>query len=203
MRIELNNVTLCAVGSSDRLVAALRWKCPAQCQFADAILFTHEPVQGSFRNVKIQPLKSMAAYTHFMLKELVKLISTEFVLITQWDGYVVNGGSWRSEFLQFDYIGAAWPWKPEPYQVGNGGFTLRLRRLLETVAQNWSEIVPNVGEDELICLNYRMHLMQSHGISSRPRTSPIDSPTIACAGPADIRLSRHVQFLAARFRMPT
>jgi hypothetical protein len=169
MLIDLSNVTLCAVGSNDRVLAARALEiCRAQCNFADSILFSHEPVPGSFRNVKINRPQSMTAYTAFMLKELHKFITTDFVLVTQWDGYVVNPGAWRSEFLQYDYIGATWPWKEDNLKVGNGGFSLRSKRLLDVVAQPWFDLLPNLGEDELICRVYRPILENQLGIRFAP-----------------------------------
>jgi hypothetical protein len=97
----------------------------------------------------------MAEYTAFMIKQLGSLISTDFALVTQWDGYVINPAAWRDEFLQYDYIGAVWPWKPDQFKVGNGGFSLRSRKLLAITAEPWFALLPNLGEDELICRVYR------------------------------------------------
>jgi len=170
MKIDLKEVTVCSVGSNDRLLAAHALEiCNRQCKFADSILFSHEPVGGSFRNVAIEPLKSMKAYTHFMLKEIDKLIKSPFVLVTQWDGYVTNPESWRAEFLEYDYIGAVWPWHADEMRVGNGGFSLRSKKLLDIMAQPRFELLSNYGEDELICRAYRPLLEQKHGIRFAPQ----------------------------------
>jgi len=59
-------------------------------------------------------------------------IDTQFTLVTQWDGYVINAEAWTEEFLDYDYIGARWigdvvkaAGSPPEYNVGNGGFSLR------------------------------------------------------------------------------
>jgi hypothetical protein len=62
----------------------------AACDFADAILFSHVPVAGPFRAVEIDRLDSTAAYSNFVFKRLLKWIETPYVLIVQWDGYIVD-----------------------------------------------------------------------------------------------------------------
>ena len=73
-------------------------------------------------------------------------IDSDFVLIIQDDGHIVNPHLWDNEFLNYDYIGAPWPnnkkWKNRfsKYDekvssniirnfnlnnIGNGGFSLR------------------------------------------------------------------------------
>ncbi len=167
--IELNGVTLCAVDSRDRLLAGRALDiCLAQCKFADSILFTHEAVQGSFRSVMIPQPESMAAYGAFLLKEMHKWIDSPFVLVTQWDGYVINPRAWSADFLQYDYIGATWLGKADSRIVGNGGFSLRSKRLLEVVSQPWFDLLPNLGEDELICRVYRPVLERQFNIRFAP-----------------------------------
>jgi hypothetical protein len=69
-----------------------------------------------------------------------KVVSTDFNLIVQSDGFAVNQEAWDEVFLTYDYIGAPWTWMwgGGPYWkgpiVGNGGFSLRSRRLYEALA---------------------------------------------------------------------
>ena len=44
---------------------------------------------------------------------------------------MLDGAAWRPEFLDYDYIGAVWPHVLDKYNVGNGGFSLRSKALLE------------------------------------------------------------------------
>jgi hypothetical protein len=80
---------------------------------------------------EIEPLRSRSDYSRFMLRELATYIETGHALCVQWDGYVLRGSAWNANFLDFDYIGAAWPHFRDGHNVGNGGFSLRSRRLLE------------------------------------------------------------------------
>lgn len=80
---------------------------------------------------RIERLGSRADYSRFMLCDLAQHISTTHALCIQWDGFVVNGSAWDPRFLDYDYIGAPWPHFRDEHNVGNGGFSLRSRRLLE------------------------------------------------------------------------
>lgn len=62
-----------------------------------------------------------------------QIVETDFNLIVQNDGYVVNPESWTDEFLQYDYIGATWPQYESGEDVGNGGFCLRSRKLYQAL----------------------------------------------------------------------
>lgn len=81
--------------------------------------------------VQIAPLTSAAAYSAFVLEQLADYVTTSHCLLVQWDGHVLNADRWRDEFLEYDYIGASWPQFDDGHDVGNGGFSLRSRGLLE------------------------------------------------------------------------
>jgi hypothetical protein len=82
-----------------------------------------------------------------------KYVDTSHALIVQYDGYVLNGAAWSDEFLKYDYIGALF--NPAGI-VGNGGFSLRSKRLMEIVArQDWQDFHP---EDSCICIRHREFL---------------------------------------------
>ena len=66
-----------------------------------------------------------------MLRELGAHIKTGHALCVQWDGFVLNGSAWRPEFANYDYVGAVWPHFHDSHNVGNGGFSLRSKRLLD------------------------------------------------------------------------
>ncbi len=74
-------------------------------------------------------------YSKFCLHKLTNYIDTDFCLIFQDDGFVLNPHCWSEEFYMYDYIGSPWPlyigWPEEGKQVGNGGFSLRSKKLLE------------------------------------------------------------------------
>lgn len=168
-RLNLRNVTICAADSVNPALAARALDISmSQCEFGDAILFAHEEVPTRARIEPIVRLQSAVAYSSFMLKDLVRYVSTPWVLVVQWDGYIVDASQWRDAFFEYDYIGAVWPHREKGEQVGNGGFSLRSARLLDALASERFAVPPNAVEDELICCRYRPVLEAEFGIRFGP-----------------------------------
>jgi ADP-heptose:LPS heptosyltransferase len=160
----LPRVTLiaCDTVSPGRALASLR-KSLTQIKPAKTILFTSVglAVKDDIEVVKIPSLKSKADYSTWIIRELHKHIDTDFILISQWDSYVLDGELWDDEFLSVDYIGASWL-ETDGFSVGNGGFSGRSRRLMEAVA-NDTMIVSTHPEDNMICKVYRPYLEAKYG----------------------------------------
>lgn len=101
---------------------------------------------------------------------LYERFETEYVLIVQDDGFPLRGG--LEKFVgPYDYIGApfvrhsTWfDWYPYPrFCVGNGGFSLRSRRICEASAKYYSRYFrrmpyfwPLVGDDTFYCKTLRI-----------------------------------------------
>jgi len=100
-----------------------------------------------------------------MLQELFHHIATSHALCIQWDGFVLNGGAWEPDFLDYDYIGAVWPQFSDRHNVGNGGFSLRSQRLLRACRS--LRFDGSMAEDILICRLCRDEL-ESEGITFAP-----------------------------------
>jgi hypothetical protein len=141
-----------------------------ECSYESALLFTDDttltPSDPSIKIVPIPHIGSSAQYSRFVLKDLFHHIETDFVQVVQWDGYVTNADGWSDEFLAFDYIGARWWFAEEGRNVGNGGFSLRSRKLLRALQD--SDIEGRHPEDKVICLEYRELLENRHGIRVAP-----------------------------------
>lgn len=169
--IALPDVTLCCVDT--RLPELALWaieRCTARVKFAEVLFFTDPAkVPHAPEGVKILPCRidSVPAYSQFMLRGITPHVRSSHVLVVQWDGFVLDPGAWRAEFLQYDYIGAPWPRVPGERGVGNGGFSLRSRRLLQALAD--PRIVVSHPEDVCICQTNRDRLEQDHGIRFAPR----------------------------------
>lgn len=134
-RLPLPQVTLCAVSSVNvaATIAALEASL-AQIDVAAALLLTDRPVKPDhpgIRVVPIAPITSSRAYSDFLLTQLVDHVDTSHCLIIQWDGHVLDASRWEPDFLAHDYIGASWPQFADGHDVGNGGFSLRSRRLMQ------------------------------------------------------------------------
>lgn len=159
-------MTLCAAASVNvaSTITALRI-CLDQAEFAECVFFTDAAVGDLGPPIRIAPIKrlrSASAYSKFMLEELLDHVRTEHCLIVQWDGFVLEKGAWQAEFLSYDYIGAPWPQFPGGLDVGNGGFSLRSRKLLQACRD--SRFKGDHPEDLAICRTNRALLEGEHGI---------------------------------------
>lgn len=72
-------------------------------------------------------------YNNIALRLLPAIVDCDFNLVLQSDGYAVNKNAWTDEFLNYDYIGAVWPHMISGQNVGNGGFSLRSRKLYDAL----------------------------------------------------------------------
>jgi hypothetical protein len=164
-KLDLRDVTLCAIDSVNVSLTARALRLSmAQCDFGDAILFSHAPVTGPFRAVEIERLDSTAAYSNFLFKRMPALIETPYVLVVQWDGYVVDPSAWSPTFREYDYIGARWPQVTDGMDVGNGGFSLKSRKFLRAMAEPRFQLDDGINSDWFICRTLRPQLERDYGI---------------------------------------
>jgi|SRR5690606_32650118 len=149
---NLNNITLCCVDCIDtkRALRALI-NSSRNLKFNSIKLLTDKTANyPEIETVRIPYLCSKQEYSDFVLKDLYQYIDSDFVILVQWDGWIVNHRAWTDEFLDYDYIGAPWPWD---HIVGNGGFSLRSKKLLKTTKDfNFEH---SLNEDHMICRTYR------------------------------------------------
>jgi hypothetical protein len=179
-RPDLRSVTLCAADSHAVSLTLRAMRLSAgHCRFGDAILFTDAEIPPSLEErfageespVRVQPippLQSRAEYSAFVIRELVQHVTTSHVLIVQWDGWIVDPSAWDAAFLDYDYVGAPWGRYNDGMDVGNGGFSLRSRRLMEVLQLAPFAPVAEIPEDELIGRVWRPMLEQHHGIRFAP-----------------------------------
>lgn len=153
-------------------------KCQAQMKFNRSILFTHEDVQvDGIDVIKIDKL-DYKGYNEFVAMKLYQYVSSEFALVVQNDGYITNGELWSEDFLKFDYVGAPWPSATHytkntgtEVRVGNGGFSLRSRKLLRAptvLGLEFSDYGTGFWhEDGFLCVHNR-EVLEMHGIKFAP-----------------------------------
>lgn len=168
---RLKGVTLIAATSValEATVDALEISA-RQATFDRVVLLSDQPPVGASWSIewrRIDRLNSRADYSLFMLRELANHVSTPHALCIQWDGFVLNGGAWDDEFLRYDYIGAVWPHFRDGHNVGNGGFSLRSKRLLELCKA--LPVDERVAEDLLIARTCRS-LLEREGIRFAPES---------------------------------
>ena len=138
-------------------------------QFDQILLLSDKKIDESVPTKIIPKINSLLDYSNFIVKNLHNYVETDYALIIQWDGYIVNPQCWLDRFLNYDYIGAVWPLVGSEFNVGNGGFSLRSKYLLETVAQLSDSLIKE-NEDVYICQTLRKALEEVHEISFAPES---------------------------------
>ena len=166
--LELSGVTLCCIDTANHALALRALdRSRAGIRFARTVFLTdvlpHElAAPPGIDVIPIAPIASRDQYSQFVLKSMLPHVATPHALLVQWDGYAVNPAAWDPAFLDCDYIGAKWHWHEPGRRVGNGGFSLRSRRLLEALQD--SRIVLADAEDVTICRTFRPLLERDFGI---------------------------------------
>jgi Flp pilus assembly protein TadD len=166
--LTLPHVTLACIDTANHALALRALECSrSEARFARVAFLTDAlpaalECPAGIELVPIRRLDSRDDYSRFVLKELAPHVATSHVLLVQWDGYVVNPAAWMDAFLDCDYLGARWFWHTDGHDVGNGGFSLRSRRLLDALRDPRIEL--DEAEDVTIGRTFRDLLEREHGI---------------------------------------
>ncbi|MBP9772976.1 MAG: nucleotidyltransferase domain-containing protein [Candidatus Pacebacteria bacterium] len=165
-KIKLPYVTLLGIDCVDveRLIKAMNISQEG-IEFGAVKLLTSLPTNNNHL-VKIPHIGTIEDLSKFCILELNKYVETDYALLIQYDGFVLNPDSWNSEFLKYDYIGApiskkdSWVKTDLQYPllvVGNGGFSIRSKKFLELSARlaNENKITKFHPEDVSLCVWYR------------------------------------------------
>ncbi len=191
--IELPQVTVVCITTKDYgdSIAAID-KTLKQIKPARVIYFSDvEHQSDQFEWIEIPKFRNVNGYNHWVVKNLYHYIKTDYILLIQHDGFVLDGSAWREEFLQYDYIGAKWGYK-DGRNVGNGGFSLRSTRLHKVLATD-PMIEITSPEDEIIGRLYRGYLEKSNGIKYAPE-SVADQFSFECTPPNQKTFGFHQHF---------
>jgi len=169
--LNLPNVTLYTVDCvSPRLALGALKISMSKITFGRVLLFSdtfpHEKCEG-VEFFQIQKINSLMEYSAFILHDLNAYIDTDFCLSVHADGFIHNPSAWREEFLKYDYIGAPWPAdsyfvKPDT-RVGNGGVSLRSKRLLELQTR-----MQCVGHEDVVVTQVYRQLVLQNGCTYAP-----------------------------------
>lgn len=166
-------------------------------KFDDVVVFSDRKIaiDKPYRHIPIDKNFDRITYSTFCMKGMNEYIHTDHILITQPDGMAVHSEYWSDEFLQYDYIGPPYNLNEKDtnegvvnnfgfsefknvnkWIVGNGGFSLRSKRLLNALQDDRiTEYVLNTntgnkyyGEDLQITLIHRKLLEEDYGIKFAP-----------------------------------
>ena len=145
------------------------------------LLITNEYIQTDIPQALIHQTQSYETYSHFVVYCLHNYIQTDYALIVQDDGWVLNADNWRNEWFNYDYVGGLthaaldgkdlywqYSWVNNPNArslkvVQNGGFSLRSKFLLEAPSKYGITMVPQQmaelnNEDIQLCCIMRESL---------------------------------------------
>ena len=164
MKLHLPEVTLVALDTvcHDLTMLAVK-ECLDRVKFGAVHIHTND--FGPYQRAEIDS-------THFPIAQFPTVddamiylwygvpepIETTHFLMVQWDSGIVSPAQWSDEFLAYDYVGAPWGWHGDAYEVGNGGFSLRSRRIMQHVNERREKFPLGHPEDAFLCRRYRREL---------------------------------------------
>jgi hypothetical protein len=160
--LNLSNITLLCVETREPELA--NWaidRCLNGTQFSKVVLITNldrvNVKRADIEYVQAPPIKTTKDYSELLLTGISQYVNGTHVLVIQWDSFIVHPHLWSDDFLRYDYIGPVWPHHPES-PVGNGGFSLRSKKLLNAIQQ--PGFVKKHPEDYCICADNKAFLEQ-------------------------------------------
>lgn len=182
MNVKLDNVTLIGIDCVDpSKLQAVMDLCQREIDFGAVKLLTSKYINDE-RLVKIPDIRSLEEYSIFCLRDLVDYVDTDFVLLVQWDGFILNPQSWDKSFLNYDYIGSPWvvkDWSINDFDfpkklrgklvVGNGGFCIRSKKFLEVSSMLFKDgVIKRFHPEDIAISVWYRKIFESHGISFAP-----------------------------------
>ena len=177
--LNLPDVTLVAISSVQIDETMLALSISSQgINFGEIKFLTSEDAFPADPKIRIEsiPRLDFVGYSRFMLQDLHCYIDTPYCLVIQADGFVLNPERWQNCFLDYDYIGAPWTREITSFptgtvlnmaanQVGNGGFSLRSKRLLlETAKIDFDSLSFVCLHEDIIICHYFLDQMLEAGI---------------------------------------
>jgi len=183
--LQLNDITLLTVTSVDIDSAANALLISSEsCEFGSIKMLSPTRPIGLHKTIEHVPISpiNFNGYSKFMIKDLHKFVDTKFCLCIQSDGFVINPQLWTNEFLKYDYVGAPWSNSIkninngtvdkcyfEKNRVGNGGFSLRSKKLLEVSSHiKFDELNFPIKSEDLIICHFLYEEMLEAGIKFAP-----------------------------------
>jgi len=92
-------------------------------------------------------------YCEFVVSKLPYMVKTDYYLIMQWDGFIIDPHNWSDDFYKFDYLGGG-------HTLLNGGFSLRKTETMKNIVENGNpQILANNGvssEDHLYSSYFKL-----------------------------------------------
>jgi hypothetical protein len=158
--LKLDNVTLVMIDSLDdycdksniRIATMSRVlpKILEKVEFGDIISINpfnknkdliDKQIEQKVWNRNNNEIHSINWYCEFIVSKLPYMVKTDYYLIMQWDGFIIDPHNWSDDFYKFDYLGGG-------HTLLNGGFSLRKTETMKNIVENGNpQILANYGVD--------------------------------------------------------
>lgn len=175
--LELNNVTLIALTSVriPQTIKALEYSSKNIKFGAIKLASDIKPndLPSYIRHEYTEKSSNIDEWNYNIIYNLPKHVNTEFCVLIHDNGFIVNPTSWRSKFLEYDYIGAPWALPNDNFSFrdingeiirqGNS-VSLRSKKLLDIPLKynlEWKAFHGFTNEDGFICVNYRHKYLEA------------------------------------------
>lgn len=159
--LDLSRVTLLFVETrAHKITERVINDCLSKAKFGDVMIYTDKPDLIPIPGARVYPVpdfpnKKLAG--QFYYSKAMEKVETDFALMLEWDAGIFDPDKWLPDFFDYDYIGAPWNVRhDDPYDVGNGGFTLMSKRLGHFLCEHTAQYP--VATDWDICRIQRRHL---------------------------------------------
>lgn len=166
MKPSIPNLTvICVAGNKYGESIASLFRAKREIEAAAFVFLTNNNLKiTGIDCINVGGLKTWSEYNRFIIKNLRDYFTTDYCLLVQWDGLVLDGSLWSEDFLKYDYIGAAWL----NGECGNGGFSARSKKLMDIVADD-DFIDITEPEDVSLCTLYKKYLQEKYDITYAPK----------------------------------
>ena len=130
MRLDLSNVTLVTIDDlkDNPTKSNIRYTILSKViEYAKTHIDFHDIKLLTPLNGFSTTFNNITDYSKWIIKELPFIIESDYYLIIQWDGFIVNPMNWLIQWFDYDYIGGG-------HILQNGGFSFRKAETMRRVS---------------------------------------------------------------------
>jgi tetratricopeptide (TPR) repeat protein len=162
--LSLPDVTLvCYDVGAPRLASLTVEDCLRKAKFAAVHVWTDDPgvwdkdLSARAEFFRVDGTTGKVVGQADLWHQVPRRIETSHFLNLEWDAGIADPALWDPAFLDYDYVGAPWPFHEE-LTVGNGGFALASTRLFRFLADHPDDYPYAFPWDDTLCRRHRARL---------------------------------------------
>jgi len=178
-KIKIPDVTLLAISSTEEegSIKSLV-KCCEQIEFGNVKFVSHKKPESmpDFITWEYCPqIKSFYDFDCYVFPNIGNHIQTSHMLMVQSHAWIIHAELWDDNWLQYDFIGSPWVERSEfisfstgeMVRVGNGGFSLRSKKILDLPQKLNLPVVSDRGytSDDGLLNSYYRKIFLENGIN--------------------------------------